>query len=430
MGTYEEHILDMERCNRCSYCKFVPYAMQDKKEYETVCPSIAKYSFHGYACGGKLISGLSLALGRIEPDEDFLDQIYKCLMDGACDISCKNQRDMEPFETLLSIRAKMVEDGEMLPAHMLVIEHMKKEDNMMLAKKEDRGNWADGMGIKNLAKDKAEVLFHAGCRYSFDEELWPTLRNSVNLLLQAGVDLGIMGGDETCCGGRAYKWGYQGELTKFAEHNIQNWQSRGVKKIVTACSDCYGAFKVVYDKIGLRPEGVEIIHITEYIHQLLKEGKLKLTKDVPMVVTYHDPCNLGRQSEPWIRWEGKETKAMSGDLKGLLIQDPPKQFRRGAEGVYDIPREIIKSIPGVQFVEMERIREYAWCCGAGGGVKEAYPDFATWTGNERLKEAEDTGADAIITACGWCERNFKDTIEESGRRIQVMNIIELLQMAI
>jgi Fe-S oxidoreductase len=429
MSSFEEHIADMERCNRCSYCKFVPWAKQDKREYETVCPSIAKYYFHGYSCGGRLITGLSWALGRTEPTDAMLDQIYKCLMDGACDVSCKNQRDMEPFETMLAIRAKLVEEGELLPAHMLVIDHMKKEDNMMLAKKADRGNWAEGLGGKDLSKGNAEVLFHAGCRYSFDEELWPTLRGAYKVLQNSGVDVGIMGADETCCGGRAYKWGYQGEMTKFAEHNIQNWQSRGVKTVVTPCSDCYAAFKVLYDKIRMSPADIEIVHVTEYVSRLLEEKKIEFKNEVPLTITYHDPCNLGRQAEPWIPWEGKEIKA-TGGLSGLVVQDPPKEFRRGAKGVYDVPRNILKSIPGIRFVEMDRIREYAWCCGSGGGVKEAYPEFASWTANERLKEGESTGAEVMITACGWCERNFKDAIMENNRSIEIMNIMDLLERAL
>jgi Fe-S oxidoreductase len=336
---------------------------------------------------------------------------------------------MEPYETLLSIRARLVEEGELLPAQMLVIDHMRKEDNMMLAKKADRGNWAEGLDVKDLSQNKADVLFHAGCRYSFDEELWPTVRASVKLLLKAGADVGIMGKDETCCGGRAYKWGYQGELTKFAEHNVQNWQSRGIKTVVTPCSDCYSTFKVLYDKVRLKPKNLEIIHVTQYIHRLLSQGRIQFSRDVPMTVTYHDPCNLGRLAEPWIHWEGKEIKVREG-LSGLVIHEPPKEFRRGAGGVYDIPRQIIKSIPGIRFVEMERIREYAWCCGSGGGVKESYPEFATWTGTERLKEAESTGADAVVTACGWCERNFRDAIIEDGRRIEVYNMVDLLEKAL
>jgi Fe-S oxidoreductase len=114
----------------------------------------------------------------------------------------------------------------------------------------------------------------------------------------------------------------------------------------------------------------------------------------------------------------------------MIIHDPPKKFRRGTNGVYETPRDILKNIPGLNFVEMYRIKEYSWCCGAGGGVIDAYPDFATWTGSERLKEARAVGAGAIVTACPWCKRNFLDAAKETGDSIEVYDIIELVQKAV
>ena len=96
----------------------------------------------------------------------------------------------------------------------------------------------------------------------------------------------------------------------------------------------------------------------------------------------------------------------------------------------DPPRNVLKSIPGIELVEMERIREYAWCCGAGGGVKEAYPEFSTWTATERLEEAKETGAEAIVSACGWCERNFLDALQANGEKMKVLDVAELVQQAI
>jgi Fe-S oxidoreductase len=346
-------------------------------------------------------------------------------MDGGCDTSCKINRDMEPLEALYELRAKCVEDGELLPEHMVAMEGLKKEDNMMEAPKADRGKWAEGLAVKDLSLEKAEVLFHAGCRYSYDDELWSTARSGVELLQKAGIDVGIMGRDETCCGGRAYSWGYQGELTKYAEHNIENWKQAGVKTVVTPCSDCYHCFKVLYDKIRLKPE-IEILHITEYLSGLLENGSLKPSKNVPMKVTYHDPCHLGRLAEPWIQWDGVEKKVMGQ----LIVHDPPKEFRKGANGIYDEPRDIIRSIPGIHFLEMFRIREFAWCCGAQGGVREAFPDMAMGTANERIKEARTTGAEAIVTACPWCKRNFLDAMEENGTKIKIIDILELLDQSI
>jgi len=290
--------------------------------------------------------------------------------------------------------------------------------------KADRGKWAEGLDVKDLAKESAEVVYHAGCRYSYDEELRPIARAGLTLLRDVGVDIGIMGTDEACCGGRAYELGYAGELTKYAEHQIESLRTAGVKVLVTPCADCYAAFKVLYDKIGKKPE-IEIFHITQYIHRLIEEGKIRFTREVPLTVTYHDPCHLGRLGEPWIHWQGKETKAMGP----MIIHDPPKKFRRGANGVYETPRDILKAIPGLRFIEMYRIKEYAWCCGAGGGVIDAHPDFALWTGTERLREAHAVGAEAIVSACGWCKRNFLDAAAESGDNIEVYDIIELVQKA-
>jgi Fe-S oxidoreductase len=389
------------------------------------CPSVARYLWHAYAAGGKFNLGYSLLKERIEIDETFLDVVYKCMMDGSCDISCKVQQDIEPLQLMQELRIKCIEDGQLIPAHMMVIEGLRKEDNMMQSLRADRGKWAEGLDVKNLTRDKAEVIYHAGCRYSFDKELWPVVRGGITILKEAGVDVGIMGVDETCCGGRAYELGYAGELTKYAEHQMETFLTADVKAVVTPCSDCYACFKVLYDKIG-KKLGIEVLHMTQYLDKLIKEGKLRLTKEVPLTVTYHDPCHLGRLGEPWVHWQGKEKKVMGQ----LIVHDPPKQYRRGANGVYEIPRQILKSIPGLKFVEMYRIKEYAWCCGAGGGVIDAYPDFATWTGIERLKEAKAVGAEAIVSTCPWCKRSFLDAAKENGNKMEVYDIIELVQRAL
>lgn len=416
---------DMQRCSRCSYCKWVPFENWKNNDFVKGCPSAARYNWHAYAASGKYNMSYSFLNGRIDYSDSFQDAVYRCLMDGCCDVSCKVIQDIEPLQHMQELRMKFVEDGQVLPEHMVTIEGLKKEDNMMLARKADRGKWAEGIAVKDLTRDKAEVAFHAGCRYSFDEALWPVVRGGLNLLLEAGLDVGIWGQNEVCCGGRAYQMGYAGELAKYADHNLEAVKTAGVKTLVTPCSDCYQAFKVLYDKIGKKPE-IEILHITEYLHRLIKEEKIKFANEVPLTVTYHDPCHLGRLAEPWVQWKGKETKVMGQ----LIVHDPPKKYRRGAGGVYDVPREILKSIPGLRFVEMYRIREFAWCCGAGGGVKEAYPDFAVWTAAERLKEAKAVGAKAIITACGWCRRNFIDAMEEGADKIEIYDIVELVQKAI
>jgi Fe-S oxidoreductase len=421
---WQEYVHDMQRCTRCSYCKWIPYRFVENTGFMEGCPSISKYNWHAYSASGKFNIAYSLLQDRIEISDAFLDVLYKCHMDGCCDISCKVQQDLEPLQLMQELRIKCVEDGQMLPAHMITIEGLRKEDNMMQALKADRGKWAEGLDVKILTREKAEVVFHAGCRYSFDEELSPTAREGLILIRNTGIDVGIMGADEACCAGRAYELGYEGELIKYAEHQMETFRTAGVKTLVTPCSDCYAAFKVLYDKIGKKLD-IEVFHITQYLHQLIKEGKIKLTKKVPLTVTYHDPCHLGRLGEPWIHWHGKEAKAIGP----MIIHDPPKKYRRGANGVYEPPREILKSIPGLRFVEMHRIKEYAWCCGAGAGVMDAYPDFAVWTGTERLREAQEVGAKAIVSACPHCKRNFLDTVKATGEKIEVYDLVELVEKA-
>jgi len=411
---------DMTGCSRCSICKWIPLNQIKSWRFANVCPSISRYNFHAYSGGGRMLMGLSILQGRSELTEVVTDIIYKCTLCGACDVSCKQYRDdIDISETLQAFRIRCVEEGQLIPEHTVMIDNLRREGNVFGKPKTERGRWAEGLDVKDINEEQADVFFHAGCNYSYDEELWPIVRGAVTLLENAGVDVGIAGGEESCCGGRAYEIGYQGELEKYAEDVIGRVKASGANKLVTACSDCYSTFKYYYPKIG-KALGVEVLHITEYIDRLIREGKIKPTKSVPMRITYHDPCHLGRRGESYVgEWKG--------DNKLLR---PLKYKRTGKEGVYTPPRNILKSIPGLELVEMERIKEYSWCCGAGGGVKEAYPDFSIWTAMERVEEAKATGAEAIVTACPWCERNFKDAIKESGERVEVYDVIELVLRAI
>jgi Fe-S oxidoreductase len=422
----EDFKRDMERCARCSMCKFVPLGQIRSQEYAEVCPSIARYNFHTYSGGGKLISALALLKGRIGYSDKLLEIVYRCQTCGGCDIACKYGRDMEVLEPLYELRIKCVENGQLLPQFMVLIQGLRDEDNMMQQLKADRGQWSEGLAVKNITREKASVYFHAGCRYSYDKELWKGVRIAIQLLQKAGVDVGIAGNDEVCCGCRAYEIGYAGEARKYAEHNMELLKQSEVKTIVTSCAECYYGFKVLYPKSCQSDQNIKVLHITEYLAQLVNEGKLKLKNPVPMTVTYHDPCHLGRLGEPYIRWQGEEKKVRGQ----MIVHDPPKEFRRGTNGVYQPPRSLLRDIPALKFVEMDRRMAYAWCCGAGGGVIDAFPDFAGWTARERIIEAKVTGAQAIITACPWCQRNFTDVIRQTNDSLKVIDITELLAMAI
>jgi Fe-S oxidoreductase len=392
-------------------------------EHADICPSISRYNFNAYSAGGKISMGISMLEYRVKYTDKVLDAIYNCQMCGACDVSCKYNIDMEVLEPLQEIRNKCVEDGQTVSALDKTINSLRKQGNMVFGAKIKRGEWAEGLDIKDFTKQPASVVYHVGCLTCFNKDMWKLAKTTVNLLKQAGVDIAIGGENESCCGGRAYKMGYKAEFLNQANSNMEQFRKAGVKVLVTSCADCYNAFKVLYDKFNLKGN-LKVLHVVEMLDHLIKEGKLKLTKEIAMKVTYHDPCNLGRQGEPWIHWQGKE---LPGPHR---IFEPRKEFRRGTYGVYEPPRSLLRSIPGLKLVEMDRIKEYAWCCGAGGGVKESNPEFSLWTARERIAEAISTGAEAIVSACPWCEQNFRDAIKDMGSKLKVYDIVELLEKAV
>jgi len=411
---------DMEACSRCSLCKWVPMAQLKSWRFAKMCPSVDRFNFHIYSGGGKMIAANSVLEGRSELNDAVADIVYNCQLCGACQVACQAYRDeIDLADVLLELRAKCVEEAYVVAEHLAMLDSMKKEDNTLGMKKQDRGDWAEGLDIPNVNTQEVQVLFHAGCQFSYDEELRDTARAWVTLLKNAGTDLGIAGKEEACCGGRAFEIGYQGEMKNFAEDMAGRVKASGAKLLLTPCSDCYYTFKYLYPKNGL-DLGIPVLHTTEYTDQLIKKGRLQPKKSVPMRVTFHDPCHLGRRGEIY-------KGGWTGDDK---LERPVRFKQTGSLGIFEPPRDIIRSVPGVDFVEMERIREWSWCCGAGGGVYEAFPEFAEWTAADRLQEAKDTGAEALVTACPWCERLFKDTLEQTGDDLKVLDVMDLLTLSL
>jgi Fe-S oxidoreductase len=420
----EDFKVDALRCTRCAYCKWIPIDQIKSWRFAKGCPSIDFNHFHSYSAGGRLVTALSLMEGRIEVTDKVIDSVFQCQMCGNCDVTCKICRyDMEPLAALHELRFKLVEEGHAPEACQKVITSYRKLGNMLMKASDRRGNWATGLAIKDLSKEKAPVLFHAGCQYSYDDELYKVAATCVRILKEANVDFGILGQNEKCCGGRAYHMGFRDDYQNGAEANLAVWEKAGVQTVVTPCADCYHTFKRLYAQGN---SNIKVLHIVEFVDDLIRKNQLKLTKPVEMKVTYHDPCHLGRQGEPYVPWNGKEKKIFGQ----AVVYDPPRPRYIGAYGIYDAPRNVLKAIPGLELVEMERNRESAWCCGAGGGVPETYPEFSSWTAGERMEEAQATGADAIVSACPWCERNFKDVRKKTDSQMQVFDIIELIERSL
>jgi Fe-S oxidoreductase len=195
----------------------------------------------------------------------------------------------------------------------------------------------------------------------------------------------------------------------------------GAKILLTACAECYRTWKVDYPKmlnIATADLPFKVVHLVEYVDEMMKNGKLKMKKPVSMRAVYHDACSLGRLSEPWKPWKGDR------ELWGCTV--PPIERRRGTYGVYQQPRDILDAVPGLNRIESIRIRENTFCCGAGRGTREAFPDFASFAAEEKLKEVKEVGAEAIISACGRCKNNFNKTESSLDNKVKAYDISEII----
>ena len=374
-------------CSRCGTCKDV------LRIFAPACPAGEKYQMESFFPSGQMAIARGVSEGILSlEDDDLRERIYACTGCLSCEQQCGVYHHTHIFEVVQALREDAVTQGFMKPEYMAMYYGLRGEDNVFGNPKSERGDWAKDIDVKNAAQENVDVLYHAGCLLSYEQDLWNVPKSAIALLQAAGMNVGIMGAEESCCGGRSYEIGYTGEFTKYAEHSIETFNSMGVSKVVTSCSDGYATFKNLYQKIDTKPK-YEALHIVEYLSQLVGDGSLKLSKEVPLKVTYHDPCHLGRHL--------------------------------GEEAAYDIPRELLKGIPGIEMVEMPRNRENAWCCGAGAGVSQANLELSLWNANERLKEARATGATALVTSCGWCEKNFRDAIAEYGTDIEIYDIAEI-----
>ena len=405
-----------ERCSNCSFCKWIPFDKVKSVRFAENCPAVVRGGFNTYAARGRFQMGLAIAKGELDYTDEMARITHECLDCGACDVACKVCRyNLEPLDHNRELKHDAILKGHILPAQQKMLDSFKEEKTLVVgAKKADRTKWAEGI---EWAKNP-EVLYYPGCKYSYDKKLQKTAKNAAELLLKAGVKLGYLGDAEMCCGGRLYQMGFFEQFDKRAEANIKAIEKSGVKTIVTPCSDCYHAFKRLYAAKGLK---VEVLHVVEYLDRLIKEGQLKFTKTIDLTVTYHDPCHLGRQGEPYEAWEGHEKKI----LNQVHTWEPRRPRYNGSKGIYEEPRNILKAIPGVKLVEMERIKEYSWCCGAGSGCSVTDKDFSEWTAKERIEEANSTGAEALVTACPWCKDNFT-----KAGGIEVVDIIDLALKAL
>ena len=389
-----------ERCSNCSFCKWIPFDKMQSIRFAQNCPAESLYNFNTYSARGRFQMGLAYVNNEQEYTEKAAEITRACLSCGACDVSCKICRyNLEPLDHNIELKNDAILAGMISPEQKAVIESLCSEQTMLPGKaKKDRTALISRFGLKNALRENCEVLFFPGCRYSYDESLLPTLEACIKLMKAAGADMGILGEADNCCAGRAYQMGFFEEFERRAEGNIKAFEAAKAKIIVTPCADCYHAIKRLYPKLGLN---IKVLHVVEYLAEAVKAGKLVFTNPVDAEVTYHDPCHLGRLGEPYVAWDGHEKKIRNQ----IHTWEPRRPRYNGAHGIYDAPRDLIKAT-GARLIEMERIREYSWCCGAGGGCSEVKKDLSDFAAKERIEEAQATGAKYLVTACPWCKNNF------------------------
>ncbi len=398
IGPLERYRNEAWKCLRCGLCRMVNPERVKSLKWSNQCPSGTRFLFEAYFGSGKqeMVRALSARPPELVLSPRLQHIIYTCTLCGACQVTCNYVKDLEPTNASVALREYAVREGwGPLPEHESLIKSILNYDNPWLQPRTARARWARKAGVSSLkdaAKEKVEVLYYPGCTASYDPIIQDVARDVTRLLSSARIDVGILGAEEVCCGSTILRVGDRERFELARNKNVQRLNATGARMIVTACAGCYSTLKKEY---GNDLEA-EVVHIVSYMEQLLQEERLRMPNEVARTVTYHDPCHLGRYC-----------------------------------GLYEAPRTILARIPGLRFVEMERIREWAWCCGAGGGVRTAFQEeLATWAARLRLEEACDTGADLLVTACPFCELNLGEAARGGGFPIQVTDILKLIAEAV
>ncbi|MFW9998615.1 MAG: (Fe-S)-binding protein [Candidatus Hodarchaeota archaeon] len=416
----QEYKQMIKRCLRCSICKWIPQLQIKSQKYATICPSVDIFNFHAYSGGGRIIIALALEMGRLEPSQELTDIVYKCTECGGCAVSCKFLNTLEPLEIIIKLREKLVSLGYgPMPKQQQYIESIKNKNNPYYEPHEKRLEW-----LPNDIKidPDAKTLYFVGCTSAYRRK--EIAIATTRVLNAADYPFKILSENEFCCGSPILRTGDKNTFINQLNKNIEIIEKEEIETVVFSCAGCYDTFKVDYPLE--RDYKFKILHTTELFNELLDRGQLILTKEVPLTVTYHDPCHLGRDSEPYEEWDGEVLQMMP--LVSINMPEKPK--RCGKYGIYESPRDLLNRIPGLNFIEMERIKEYSYCCGAGGGVKSAFPEFALETAKARIEEAEDTGAEIIASACPFCSTNLNDAIVDRGSSLRMFDISELILMAL
>ncbi|MEW6033684.1 MAG: (Fe-S)-binding protein [Chloroflexota bacterium] len=317
---------------------------------------------------------------------------WLCMTCGQCTVRCP--RGVPIIDVMKAVRRLLVGSGT-APARLhSAMTSLSSLGNPWLQEREKRTDWAGGLGVKRFTSGM-ELLYFSCCTAAYDPRAMGIARATVRVLQKAGVDFGILGSAEVCCGESARKAGNESLFRSLAQTNIESFGRNGVTRVLTSSPHCYYSFRNEYPQLGA---AFEVVHFTQYLWGLVSQGRLKFSRGTKLRVAYHDPCYLGRHS-----------------------------------GVYDEPRRVLGSIPGVELVELPDSRETALCCGGGGGriwmetkVGERFSDI-------RLEQTRSVGAELLVTACPYCLLNLDASVAagaEGRGGVGVKDISELVAEAV
>jgi Fe-S oxidoreductase len=359
-------------CYQCGLC-------------DTVCPwnRVRNFSMR------KLVREATFGLTEIESED-----IWRCTTCGKCPQVCP--RGVKQIESGVALR-RIATEYDVFPHAVQPIRRvaasLRAEGNPFGEERARRANWADGLSLKRFAEG-TEFLYSPGCYLSYDPRAQKIARATVEILNKAGVDFGILGAEESCCGESIRKTGDEALYKTLARQNIRAFVERGVKKILVSSPHCYHTYTNEYPEFMVH---FEVVHISQLIHSLIAEGRLELKKEYARTVTYHDPCYLGRHN-----------------------------------GVYDEPREALKKVPGLKLNEMTESRRDSYCCGGGGGRIWMETPKGERFSDLRLAQAIGVGAQVLATSCPYCITNFEDSRlnVKDGDAIEVKDITEIIREAL
>ena len=322
------------------------------------------------------------------------DELWDCTTCSTCSSRCPKQ--VNPMEIVIALRSQFVEKGRVHPNVKTALESTFRYGNPLTMPREERGAWAKDLPVKPF-EEGTEYLYFVGCTPSYDPRVQKVATSLTRLLGGAGVDFGILGEGESCCGSEIRRLGEAGLFEMIVEETQELYKEMGVHKVFTTSPHCFNVFKNDYPK-----NGTTVQHYTQMLSGLLdgtvQAERLEFTGRLDAAVTYHDPCYLGKHN-----------------------------------GIFDEPRHVLNSIPGVRLVEMDRSREKSLCCEGGGGrmwLEGTNP--GTRLAQMRVKEALDTGAEILATACPFCLLTLDEAVKHlnAEERIRVMDIAEIAAQAL